>query len=294
MSSAQLGAALLVTGLLVTAFFFARKPKSARVLLVNSAERHKLALISKESVSHDTRRFRFKVPDNLYFGLPIGKHIFVSYTDDDGKLVSRAYTPTSLDSDGAGFFELLVKVYAPNPPRFPNGGKVSQYLDSLNIGDLVTIRGPLGHIQYLGRGQWQCTRTPVTSKINKIAMVAGGTGVTPMFQVIRAINTDPSDTTTASFLFGNQTPDDVLLRPELDSLKESDPRISIHYTVDRVPPGANWGGNVGFVTEEMMRRCLPAPGVDTLVLLCGPPLMVDSVKKAALAIGHAENRVLSF
>ena len=37
-------------------------------------------------------------------------------------------------------------------PRFPNGGKMSQHLDSLQIGDTIDVRGPEGKVTYLGRG----------------------------------------------------------------------------------------------------------------------------------------------
>lgn len=38
-------------------------------------------------------------------------------------------------------------------PRFPDGGKMSQYLDSLEIGETVDVRGPDGKVSYVGRGK---------------------------------------------------------------------------------------------------------------------------------------------
>lgn len=32
-------------------------------------------------------------------------------------------------------------------------GKMSQYLDSLAIGDSIEAKGPIGHVEYLGRGR---------------------------------------------------------------------------------------------------------------------------------------------
>lgn len=37
-------------------------------------------------------------------------------------------------------------------PKFPEGGKMSQYLDSLKIGDVVEFRGPSGLLTYAGKG----------------------------------------------------------------------------------------------------------------------------------------------
>lgn len=52
----------------------------------------------------------------------------------NGRLVVRPYTPISSDDD-KGFVELLVKVYFRNvDPKYPDGGKMTQYLDEMNIG----------------------------------------------------------------------------------------------------------------------------------------------------------------
>ncbi|MFS7907267.1 Nitrate reductase [NADH] [Helianthus anomalus] len=114
-------------------------------------------LISKTNVSYDVRLFRFALPSqDQVLGLPVGKHIFVCSTVDD-KLCMRAYTPTST-IDEVGYFELLVKIYFKGvEPRFPNGGIMSQYLESLELGSSLEIKGPLGHIEYMGRGHFRCT-----------------------------------------------------------------------------------------------------------------------------------------
>lgn len=43
-------------------------------------------------------------------------------------------------------------------------------------------------------------------------MLAGGTGITPMFQVLNAILKNPRDTTSVTLLYGNLTEEDILLR----------------------------------------------------------------------------------
>lgn len=37
-------------------------------------------------------------------------------------------------------------------PNFPDGGKMSQYLDNMEIGDTVDFRGPNGLLVYDGNG----------------------------------------------------------------------------------------------------------------------------------------------
>lgn len=97
----------------------------------------------------------------------------------------RAYTPTS-SNDDLGYFDLVIKVrlactscryagvsccppfliqvavhdvgaqqvyWANEHPRFPAGGKLSQYLEALPIGGEMEVKGPLGHFHYLGRSR---------------------------------------------------------------------------------------------------------------------------------------------
>lgn len=118
-------------------------------------------------------------------------------------------------------------------------------------------------------------------------MVAGGTGITPMYQVASAILKDPADTTSISLLFGNLTADDILLRAELDGLARAHPgRFRVHYVLNTPPVG--WSGSEGFVTAELIRQHLAPPGADVMVLSCGPKPMVDAMKAHFDALGHDE------
>ena len=65
-------------------------------------------------------------------------------------------------------------------------------------------------------------------------MIAGGTGITPMLQLVRAVFRDPEDETRLSLLFANQTEEDILLREELEQLASEHPdQFKLWYTVDR-------------------------------------------------------------
>ena len=109
---------------------------------LNKQEWLPFILKEKISLSHDVRRFRFALPAGKSLGVPTGQHVMLKHTTDDGKLVIRNYTPTTSDKDNLDHFDLCIKVYPPSPPRFPEGGKMSQHLDSLRIGDEVLMKGP--------------------------------------------------------------------------------------------------------------------------------------------------------
>jgi NAD(P)H-flavin reductase len=73
----------------------------------------------------------------------------------EGERVSRKYTPISWIFE-EGKFKLLIKVYHKNVlPQFPEGGKMSQYLNDLTLGSNIQVRGPFGKITYLGNGKFK-------------------------------------------------------------------------------------------------------------------------------------------
>ena len=48
-------------------------------------------------------------------------------------------------------------------------------------------------------------------------MIAGGSGITPMYQVAQAILRDPHDITKVFLIYANVSEDDILLRKEFDA-----------------------------------------------------------------------------
>nr|UXG49833.1 nitrate reductase [Saccharina japonica] len=236
---------------------------------LNTRQKLAVPLIEKEVLSSDSRRFRFGLPTKDHkLGLPIGKHFFVSGRWN-GEFVMRPYTPVTGD-EVTGFVDLVIKVYTPND-RFPNGGKMSQLLDSLDIGDTIDIKGPVGEIAYLEPGQFLIKGKPRNA--SKLAMLAGGTGITPMYQVLKAVLNNPDDNTECSLIYANQTEDAILLRDELDAMAKAHPnQFNLWYTLDR--PEEDWTYGKGFISAEMCKEQLPAASDDTIAFMCGPPAMI--------------------
>lgn len=268
-----------VTGIVVAivAYFFWPKKKSKPVTLQNPDVKYPLKLVAKEIVSHDTRRFVFALPTKDHIlGLPIGQHIYLT-ARIDGQLVIRPYTPVTSNKD-EGHMDLVVKIYFKNVhPKFPDGGKMSQYLESMHIGDTIDVRGPSGLLVYDKPGEFLIRpdkKTPSTRKfVKKIGMIAGGTGITPMLQIVHQVLTDADDDCSLWLLFANQTEKDILVREELEDFQACYPnRFKLWYTLDR--PKEDWKYSAGFISEEMIREHLPPPADDTVILMCGPPPMI--------------------
>ncbi|CAB3228531.1 unnamed protein product [Arctia plantaginis] len=293
----------VVLATVVANLFWGRKkngPKgsSKLVALVDPNTKYALPLIEREEISHDTRRFRFALPSSEHvLGLPIGQHIHLSAKMDDD-LIIRAYTPVSSDEE-KGYVDLVVKVYFKNVhPKFPEGGKLSQYLENMKLNDTIDVRGPSGRLQYTGNGLFLIKKLrkdpPTKVMVKKLNMIAGGTGITPMLQLIRHICRDANDKTQMRLLFANQTEEDILLRNELEKYQAEYPeQFQVWYTIDR--PNEGWKYSVGFINDEMVRDHLLPPSDDGLVLMCGPPPMINFACKPALEkLGYKEELCFAY
>lgn len=74
--------------------------------------------------------------------------------------------------------KLCLQVYLKNVhPKFPAGGKMSQHLNNMNVGDFIDVRGPSGRLKYLGKGQFSMKLLrkdpPKIVKVKNVGMIAG-------------------------------------------------------------------------------------------------------------------------
>lgn len=209
-------------------------------------------LVDKKQISHNVAKFRFELPTpTSVLGLPIGQHISCRGKDGVGEEVVKPYTPTTLDSD-VGYFELVIKMY----PQ----GRMSHHFREMKKGDFLSVKGPKGRFKYR------------PGQVKAYGMLAGGSGITPMFQVARAILENPNDKTNIYLIYANVTYEDILLKEELDGLRSNyESRFKVYYVLNQ-PPDV-WNEGVGFVSKEMIKAHLPAPGDGIQILRCGPPPM---------------------
>ncbi|KAG6428488.1 hypothetical protein SASPL_112740 [Salvia splendens] len=253
----------------ISAYYFYSSPnlgyldelneKDAPLAALNPDKWIEFKLQEKAQASHNTQLFRFSFDPDLKLGLHVASCLITRAPNGQNaegktKYVIRPYTPIS-DPDARGYFDLLIKVY----PE----GKMSQHFASLKPGDVVEVKGPIEKFRY----------SPNMKK--HIGMIAGGSGITPMLQVIDAILKNPDDNTQVSLIYANLTPDDILLKKKLDTLSASNPNLKVFYTVDN--PTKDWLGGQGFISKQMVVKGLPGPSDDTLVLVCGPPGMMNHV-----------------
>ncbi|KAH7541892.1 hypothetical protein FEM48_Zijuj02G0015500 [Ziziphus jujuba var. spinosa] len=232
-------------------FYVTKKPKGC----LDPENFKEFKLVKRTQLSHNVALFRFALPTpTSVLGLPIGQHISCRGKDSHGEEVIKPYTPTTLDSD-VGHFDLVIKMY----PQ----GRMSHYFRELREGDYMAVKGPKGRFKYQ------------PNQVRAFGMLAGGTGITPMFQacclVARAILENPSDKTNVRLIYANVTYEDILLKP---------------------PEG--WEGGIGFVSKEMIQTHCPAPASDIQILRCGPPPMNKAMAAHLESLGYSAPMLFQF
>ncbi|KAL6946722.1 NADH-cytochrome b5 reductase [Hanseniaspora osmophila] len=214
--------------------------------------------ISKiENLSADSRRFTFKLPqDDQVTGLITCSALLAKYVTPKGSNVIRPYTPVS-DIHKTGEMELVIKHY--------DNGKFTSHLFGLDVNDTVSFKGPIP------KWKWQ------PNMFRNITLIGGGTGINPLYQLIHHVCVNPQDNTKIKLFYGNKTPQDILLRSELDALAKKYPdQFQVQYYVDQESTQAGLQQNdvlkKGFIGKDDLRSKLPKPEDQThQIFLCGPP-----------------------
>lgn len=239
-----------------------------------------LKLAEVENVNHNTKRFRFELPEgDMVSGLQIASAILTKYKGpNDAKATLRPYTPINDEGslwlfspllsgdacdtdqeqlDARGYIDLLVKKYPDGP--------MSTHLHNMAPGQRLDVKGPLPKYPW------------TENKHDHIALVAGGTGITPMYQLARAIFNNPNDKTKVTLVFGNVAEDDILLKKELAELENTYPqRFRAFYTLDNPPKG--WAGTSGVIDKNLLKTVLPEAKEENIkIFVCGPPGMMKAI-----------------
>lgn len=201
----------------------------------------------------NVKSFRFTAKENVDF--KPGQFFFVGIKIDGAertKHFSFSNSPTE-----KGYIEFTKRL---------TGSDFSNALDRLKKDDRAKIKMPLGTFTFEG-------------EYEKIAFLSGGIGITPIRSICK-FAADKGLKTDMALLYGNNTEEDIIFREDLDNMQSQNKNLRVFHTL--TSPGVNrngWKGRTGYIDADMIRRDIP-DFKDRVFYLCGPPAMVDSLKKA--------------
>lgn len=180
---------------------------------------------------------------------------------EETHLFSIASSPVVRDH-----LELCIKIY----------GFWTQSLLNLKEGNILQIAGPFGRFIF-------------EDTINNAVFLAGGIGITPMISMLRYIagrKFNPNIT----LLYGSRTKDTIAYKEEIDSLRQTLPRLQVIHILSHLKPEDIWPGYRGFITREILQKEVNLSN-NPVFFICGPPVFVLLMKKLLSELNISENNI---
>lgn len=223
--------------------------------------------------THNSKVITFALPPNRSLGITISSAILMDVPKEDGKSIVRPYNPIHIDKEGS--FELLIKIYP--------DGIAGKYISQLQVGNKVGFKQTKKNVkkfQFPFKG------------VEKITMLAGGTGIAPMYQALVPILKETD--IKVRLLYSNKTPQDIMLKKELDDLVQANTdRFSLHYIIGENKNDQRHSdfAETGWIDEEKIGRlAFAAKDANSVVWVCGVDDMYNSLagsRMKALTEGSA-------
>ena len=171
-------------------------------------------------VTENTMIYRFSLPHSniclLAERCDIGKHVVLRVpvpvidghsTNLSGGYVTRQYTILSSPMC-QGYFDIMIKLY--------QNGIASQVISKWNVGDLIEFRGPFGEFSNKFMKPLEKKQIHLLDYDNVI-LLAAGTGIAPMIQVINYILDDEEIETRLHLLYSCKKSSEILLKDQIKS-----------------------------------------------------------------------------
>lgn len=161
-------------------------------------------------------------------------------------------------------------------------GMLTEMLHSLEVGSEITVRGPYGN------------NFPVDTvlKGKDLVFIAGGIGLAPLRSVINYVIDNRADYGKVDIIYGSRSADDLVQLKEIQEVWMNTPGVNVHLTIDREQEG--WDGHVGFVptfVKELGESGQVEFGINTISLICGPPIMIKFVLGALNDMGVSKTQI---
>ncbi|KAH9597349.1 FAD-dependent oxidoreductase 2 [Trypanosoma melophagium] len=228
-----------------------------------------------EQFGNGSRVLRFNLPGALQrSGLKLGQFIAIR-GEWDGRQLIGYYSPITLPEE-RGTISILAR---------GDKGTLCEWISAMRPGDSVEIKACKG---------LRIERNPDKKQIlfkgnviRQFGLVAGGTGVAPMLQIIRAALERPYVDLTKSIrlIYGTEEYDELTYRSTLQDIARSNPdKFACDFVINNPPEG--WTGGVGFVDRPSLQKILQSPSDDLLIAICGPPAMQRAVRNTLLNMGY--------
>jgi len=182
-----------------------------------------------------------------------GQFLCVRFKDD---LNLKRYLSLSSSPTESGYIEFTKKI---------TQSGFSCRLNNLKLGDTLMVKYPLGKFTLEGLS-------------GKIAFLSGGIGITPIRSIIKyAIDTQCG--LDMILVYSNRSVRDIVFKEDFDQMQKKCSKLKVSHVLCEAEP--DFKCTVGLINAQIVKNEVP----DYLMrkfFLCGPPLMVEAMKKILL------------
>ena len=204
----------------------------------------------------------------------------------------RAYSMATYPAEG-NIIKLNVRIATPPFDRVKGGfmdvnpGICSSYIYSLKPGDKVMISGPYGEFFIPDN----CPDD------QEFVFIGGGAGMAPMRSHIMHLFKTEKTNRKVNFFYGARSLKEAFYLEDYAQIEKEFPNFKFHLALDRPDPEADKAGVpyvAGFVHNVLYETYLKnheAPE-DILYLMCGPPMMAQSVVNLLDSLGVPSENIL--
>ena len=200
-----------------------------------------------------------------------GQHVDVRLTAPDGYRAQRSYSIASAWTDDRKQVELTVQRV--------DDGEVSPYLtDTLEVGDQIELRGPVG-----GWFVWRDTQPA------PVLLVAGGSGVVPLMSMIRARGAAKTKQ-PFRLIYSVRTPGDACYATELARRVREDPGLDVHWVYTRETPDG-WRNPPKRIDVATINSYGWPADFTPDCYVCGPTTFVEAAADILVALGNDPKRI---
>ena len=235
---------------------------------------HSLTIADIRRETPEAISIRFAVPEDMRedFAFTSGQYLTLR-TELSGAEVRRSYSICSGMDEG----ELRVAI------KRLDGGLFSSFANAqLKAGDTIEVMPPDGRFGL----------APDTAAERTYVGFAAGSGITPIFSIIKTVLTREAHSHFVLF-YGNKSSATIMFKEQLDDLKDRFvERLSVHHILSREMQDIDLlhGRLTGDKVPALIRTAGGIAAVDD-VFLCGPVAMTEEVSATLVSLGLPSTRI---
>jgi ring-1,2-phenylacetyl-CoA epoxidase subunit PaaE len=228
------------------------------------AKFHTISVKEVRKETADAVSVAFLLPEELKeeFKFKQGQYITLKLKIN-GEELRRSYSICSSPFNGDDLRVAIKKV---------NGGKVSTFINSdLKAGDRLEVMTPMGNFY----SELNASNT------KNYVLFAGGSGVTPMMSIIKAVF-EKEPNSKISLFYGNFNENATIFKSELDNLSSTyADKLKVYYIFDK-PENTNWPALQTGIMDQAKVSALIEKYIglnnQNEFFICGPTPMMDNVR----------------